>query len=324
VKLYYKECGAIERKLDLMESEILHQCSLCNGALLDVLDADCNIAQCRCCGYVFDNPRPTLQELIGFYSRPRKYDSWLDELVARDRLWQRRLSKLRPTKKNGSLLDVGTGIGQFLSLARGDYSEVYGTEVSSTAVEIARQRYGLELFHGTVDDLAKTGKVFDNISLFHVLEHVPDPKALLTTCHSLLNPGGVLVVAVPNEVASLRAVLRRILVKGNLKKPGDRGALGLPRIRLDGSIGEIHLSHFTPKVLRHLVSSTGFSILTSTLDPYYVRSGLARVRAELYYMFCLSLRGLFGINVYDAILVIARKKPSGGDEGQEARVPRRT
>src|SRR4029077_5425962 len=204
------------------------------------------------------------------------------------------------------------------------YSEVYGTEVSSTAVEIASQRYGLELFHGTVDDLAKTDIVFDNISLFHVLEHVPDPKALLRTCHSLLNPGGVLIVAVPNEVASLRAVLRRILVRGNLKKPGDRGMLGLPRIRLDGSIGEIHLSHFTPKVLRHLMNSTGFSILTSTLDPYYITSGLARVRSDLYYMFCLCLRGLFGINVYDAILVIARKEPGGGVETQGAGVPHRT
>src|SRR5262245_36830612 len=133
-----------------MEIELLHQCSLCDSPQLDVLDADCNIAQCRSCGFVFDNPRPTLRALIDFYSKPGKYDSWLVELEARERLWRRRLRKIRSTKKPGTLLDVGTGIGQFLSLARNDYSAVYGTEVSSTAVEIAREKYDLDLFHGTI------------------------------------------------------------------------------------------------------------------------------------------------------------------------------
>src|SRR4029077_6945356 len=167
-----------------MQSELLHQCNLCQSAQLDVLDPDCNIAQCRSCGFVFDNPRPTLETLIDFYSKPGKYDSWLAELDARDRLWKRRLAKLRSTRKPGSLLDIGTGIGQFLSVAQGEYSQVYGTEVSRTAIEVAREKYGLDLFQGTVEELAERGMVFDNITLFHVLEHVPDPKALLKTCRS--------------------------------------------------------------------------------------------------------------------------------------------
>src|SRR5690242_3913216 len=133
-----------------MESELLHQCNVCESGLLDVLDRDCNIAQCRSCGFVFDNPRPTLESLIDFYSKPGKYDSWLVELEARERLWKRRLNKLRPSRKPGSLLDIGTGIGQFLAVARREYSQVYGTEVSRTAVEVAREKYGLSLFQGTV------------------------------------------------------------------------------------------------------------------------------------------------------------------------------
>jgi len=290
-----------------MESELLHQCNLCDSAQLDVLDAECNIAQCRSCGYVFDNPRPTLQALIGFYSKPGKYDSWLEELGPRERLWKRRLSKLQSTKKPGSLLDVGTGIGQFLSLARNSYSEVHGTEVSSTAVEIAKQRYGLDLFRGTIDDLATQCKTFDNITLFHVLEHVPDPKSMLNTCHSLLSPGGCLVIAVPNEVASLRGLKRRLFSK--LRKPKNGGVLGLPRLTLNGSISEIHLSHFSPGVLARLLESTGFSVITSTLDPYYVRTGLRRLKADFYYYGCLVFRHLFGVNIYDTILMIARKNP---------------
>lgn len=290
-----------------MESELLHQCNLCDSAQLDVLDAECNIAQCRSCGYVFDNPRPTLQALIGFYSKPGKYDSWLEELGPRERLWKRRLSKLQSTKRPGSLLDVGTGIGQFLSLARNSYSEVHGTEVSSTAVEIAKQRYGLDLFRGTIDDLATQCKTFDNITLFHVLEHVPDPKSMLNTCHSLLSPGGCLVIAVPNEVASLRGLKRRLFSK--LRKPKNGGVLGLPRLTLNGSISEIHLSHFSPGVLARLLESTGFSVITSTLDPYYVRTGLRRLKADFYYYSCLVFRHLFGVNIYDTILMIARKNP---------------
>lgn len=288
-----------------MESELLHQCNLCGSELLDVLDADCNIARCRSCGFVFDNPRPTLNALIDFYSKPGKYDSWLVELQPRERLWRRRLRKIRSTKRPGTLLDVGTGIGQFLSLARNDYSEVHGTEVSSTAVEIAREKYGLNLFHGTVDDLPSQGRTFDNITLFHVLEHVPDPKAMLQTCHSLLKPGGCLVIAVPNEVASVRGFKRRLFSR--LRKQPGGGVMGLPRLTLDGSISEIHLSHFSPPVLARLLEATGFSVTVNTLDPYYVRTGPRRLKADFFYYSCLALRNIFGMNIYDTILVIAYK-----------------
>ncbi len=291
-----------------MQIELLHQCLICNSGMLDMLDPVCNIAQCQTCGYVFDNPRPTIEDLIDFYSKPGKYDSWLGEIDARNRLWRRRLNKLRSTRKPGSLLDVGTGIGQFLTLARGTYDQVYGTEVSSTAVEIAKEKYGLDLFQGVLEDLATQNKTFDNITLFHVLEHVPDPKALLETCHSLLNPDGRIVIAVPNEVTSLRALKRKLLSK--MAKSKSAGILGLPRITLDGSVDEIHLSHFTPPVLHRLLQSTGFSILVSTLDPYYVRTGLRRLKADLYYYFCVALLHLFRLNVYDAMLVIARKNPA--------------
>jgi 2-polyprenyl-3-methyl-5-hydroxy-6-metoxy-1,4-benzoquinol methylase len=289
-----------------METQLLQQCKICDSDSLGLLDAESNIARCRTCGYVFDNPQPTLQELISFYSLPGKYDSWLDELGPRDRLWKRRLKKLKSTRKPGSLLDVGTGIGQFLSLARTSYTEVYGTEVSATAVAIAKEKYGLDLFHGTIEELAHHDKAFDNITLFHVLEHVPDPKAMLETCYSLLADGGYMVVAVPNEVISLRALKRWVF--GKFKKPRGVGVLGLPRLTLDGSIHEIHLSHFTPSVLHRLLQTTGFSVVVDTLDPYYVRTGLRRVKADFYYFSCLLFRYLFGLNVYDAILVMARKE----------------
>jgi 2-polyprenyl-3-methyl-5-hydroxy-6-metoxy-1,4-benzoquinol methylase len=299
-----------------MENELLHQCNLCDSDQLDVLDAECNVAQCRRCGYVFDNPRPSLEELIRFYSQPGKYDSWLEESGARDGLWRRRLKVLRRTRKPGTLLDVGTGIGQFLWLARDSYSEVHGTEVSTTAIAIAKQKYGLDLFQGTIEDFAGQGRVFDNITLFHVLEHVPDPRAVIRACHSLLSPGGVVVIAVPNELNSLRARARRLLVRLRIKDPKGRGRLGLARIRLDGSIDEIHLSHFTPAVLQGFLKATGFTVVSSTLDPYQVRRGIHSLVSDIYYYICLGIQRLTRANLYDAILVIACKAGSRPAMGQ--------
>lgn len=291
-----------------MNTEVLQQCNVCRSKALDTVDPDCNIARCRACGYIFDNPRPTLDELFGFYSRPDQYDSWLQEVEERQRLWKRRLKALRPTRKTGSLLDVGTGIGQFLAVARDSYTEVYGTEVSNCAIQIAKHKYDLDLLPGTIDGLDMRGKLFDNITLFHVLEHVPDPRSTLTRCHSLLAAQGVLVIAVPNEITSLRAYLRKMLVTIGAKQQGRVGKFGVPRISLEKDSDEVHLSHFTPKVLRRLLQTVGFSIMEETLDPYYVATGVPKLKADIYYHGCLTFRNLFNVNVYDSMLVIARKQ----------------
>lgn len=288
-----------------MKTEVLQRCNICEGTKLETVDAACNIARCQTCGYVFDSPRPIIEELITFYSRPTQYDSWLAEIETRDQLWKRRLGKLRSTKKAGSLLDVGTGIGQFLTLARDFYTPVAGTEVSSVAVQIAKEKYNLELCHGTIE--AVDGQVFDNITLFHVLEHVPDPKSLLKRCHCLLSQDGILVIAVPNEVTSLRGYLKRMLARTGIRKQQQMGKFGIPGISLEAHSVEVHLSHFTPNVLHRLLRATGFCIVESTLDPYYVATGVAKLRADIYYYTCLAFHHIFKVNLYDTMLVIARK-----------------
>jgi SAM-dependent methyltransferase len=295
-----------------MNTEVIEKCNVCDSAALDMVDPECNIARCGACGYIFDNPRPTQEELIRFYSRPTQYDSWLTELEERNRIWKGRMDKLQSTKKVGSILDIGAGIGQFLAVARGSYTELYGTEVSSKAIEIAKGKYDLDLFRGTIEDLP-AAKDFDNITLFHVLEHVPDPRLTLEKCHSLLSERGILVIAVPNEVASLRNFVKGILVRAGIIKPYRLGKFGLPRISLGPESGEVHLSHFTPNVLRGLLRKVGFSIIQESLDPCYLVKGIPRLKAELYYYFCLAFLRVFKINIYDTMLVIARKASVNGD-----------
>jgi 2-polyprenyl-3-methyl-5-hydroxy-6-metoxy-1,4-benzoquinol methylase len=288
--------------------EVLDACPLCEASLLGVLDSAANLCECKRCGYVFNNPRPTLGALIAFYSQPDKYDPWLAEEPARDALWMRRLRLLQPIAKPGSLLDVGAGIGQFLAIARPYFSEVCGTEVSESAIRIAQQKYNLRLLAGEIQSIEFGNKKFDNITIFHVLEHVPNPKKLIERCASLLVDGGTLTVAVPNDLYSLRG--KRLLRTLAARRFGRFARVGLPKIVLDGSLAEIHLSHFTPQVLRRLLEQSGLSVVDCTLDPYYVAVGFAERCAAGFCLCCRILNRIFRINVYDTMLLVARKAPS--------------
>jgi len=290
-----------------MNLETLNVCPLCGTEHIRTVDPVSNICECEPCGYVFDNPRPTIEKLVAFYSQPAKYDTWLSQEQARDQLWKRRLKQVLSVGRPGSLLDVGAGIGQFLNLARPHFSSVSGTEVSESAIEIARKKYGLELMRGEINAVDFGTTQFDNITVFHVLEHVPNPRLVIERCAALLPAGGVLVIAVPNDVQSLRVRTKRFLRTIGVPKFRKTGTLGLPRVVLDGSISEIHLSHFTAVALKRLVEKFGFSVVRNTLDPYYVASGIGKWKQGGYYECCRAVKFVLRMNLYDTILLVARK-----------------
>ncbi len=289
------------------ELETLDLCDLCGSDQINTVDIENRICACPRCGYIFDNPRPTSREIAAFYSVPAKYNHWLSAESARDRMWKRRLRKMEHTRKPGSLLDVGTGIGQFLHHAKPYYSQVCGTEVSDSAIRIAKEKYDLIVVQGNLETVQLDEGAFDNITLFHVLEHVPSPKNLIERCRALLSAGGVLVVAVPNDVRSLTSKINLLLKKVGAKRFRHAGKLGLPRITLDGTIHEIHLSHFTPDVLQRFLEASGFSVVENTLDPQYADHGLKEIIWRLYYSVGSALRFLLGINVYETIWIVAKR-----------------
>ncbi len=295
--------------------EHLTSCLLCGSKKLNVQDAASNIMRCVDCGYVFDNPRPTPEEIANYYSRPSKYDGWLMAGTERELLWQRRLKKLLRHGAGGSLLDIGTGIGQFLNLARPCFSEVAGTEVSASAALIARERYGLEIVNDALERIDFGERQFDTITLFHVLEHVHDPASVVARCHALLREGGVLLIAVPNELQSFRQKVRGILHRLGLLKSRFHGTLGIAPIVLDGSLDEIHLSHFTPSVLAGLVQRQGFTVRENGLDPYFVSKGCVSMCQAAYYGVMNVIWRLTGRNHYDTIWLLAQKQATRQLEG---------
>jgi 2-polyprenyl-3-methyl-5-hydroxy-6-metoxy-1,4-benzoquinol methylase len=220
-------------------------------------------------------------------------------------LWKRRLKKLLQSGAKGRLLDIGAGYGQFLHHAQSIFSEATGTEVSESAVAIAKEKYGLSLLAGQIEELELPPQSFDTITLFHVLEHVPVPGMLVSRCHALLRTQGILVIAVPNDILAWTSTIKKIGKKLGLSAfQKFSPKLGISRA---GASREIHLSHFTPAVLRQLLESSGLRIIEEALDPFYVSSGLRLFLDSSYYALHRLLHATLKINRYDTIWMVARK-----------------
>jgi SAM-dependent methyltransferase len=84
---------------------------------------------------------------------------------------------------------------------------VQGVEVSPTALEQARARFGARVFAGDVQEANLPEGTFDVITLFSTVEHLAEPVAVLRECRRLLREGGVVVIKTPNFSSLNRRLL---------------------------------------------------------------------------------------------------------------------
>jgi SAM-dependent methyltransferase len=101
----------------------------------------------------------------------------------------------------GRLLDVGCGGGLFLGMMRERGYAVVGLDFSREAAAIAWKRQQAPAVCGDLAHAPLRAGSFAGITMFHVLEHVPDPRAYLAAARELLAPDGRLVVQVPNAAS---------------------------------------------------------------------------------------------------------------------------
>lgn len=100
--------------------------------------------------------------------------------------------------RGGRLLDIGCGSGDWLRLMKARGWCVEGVDLDEAAVANANSR-GLSVQCGTVHDLNCPDAHFDAVTLNQVIEHVPDPVAVLAECRRILKPGGHLILYTPNS-----------------------------------------------------------------------------------------------------------------------------
>ncbi len=112
----------------------------------------------------------------------------------------------RPFRRRGRLLDVGCGGGDTLRAWVGQQDHCIGLETDPRAAAVARERLGLDVRCGRLEDQGFPAASFDVITLSHVLEHVPRPRDVLARCAELLRPDGELLVWVPNFASPLRGL----------------------------------------------------------------------------------------------------------------------
>jgi 2-polyprenyl-3-methyl-5-hydroxy-6-metoxy-1,4-benzoquinol methylase len=270
-------------------SETLVACDLCGGKDFAIRDAATRVMQCRRCGYRFTNPRPSQAEIAAAYSAPAQYDGWLAQDAGREIMWSRRWALVKQFAKGKRLLDVGAGIGTFLAHAHADGWDVTGTEISRSAIGIARERYGIALIEGQLEDIPTAGQ-FDLVTMWHVLEHLPSPSHAVTQCRDLLKTGGLMVVAVPND-SDARWRFQRL-----------KNGKYMPYEELEPG-KEIHLSHFTVRVLKRTLESRGFRVERATVDDHYPERSPRRDRLVATYRTVMAGTGM---NLGVATLVLAR------------------
>lgn len=147
------------------------------------------------------------------------------------------------------LLDVGCNTGSFgAGLKASRAIEVWGLEPNADAAVLAGQALD-RVLHCAFDAQANLpAQHFDVISFNDVLEHFADPWAALHLAKSLLRPGGVVVVSVPNLLNKQN--LAHMLVERDF------------RYEADGIRDRTHLRFFTQKSLRRTFEESGFQVLT--------------------------------------------------------------
>ena len=145
----------------------------------------------------------------------------------------------------GKLLDVGCAAGFFLDRARLAGWEVTGIEVSRDTAEIARERYGLEVQTGRLESAVLEAGSFDCVTMWDVIEHVPDPAGSLARARDLLVAGGLLAIVTPN--------IEGLYPRASL--PLGRRVGWWPHAGLPG-----HLFQFGEGPLRRMLEAHGFAV----------------------------------------------------------------
>jgi cyclopropane fatty-acyl-phospholipid synthase-like methyltransferase len=201
------------------------------------------IERCNGCGMGVTSPFPTGEDLAKanaeVYQLEKRVQTYLSRQEYFEKRYERHVSQIKLYKKSGQLLDIGCNIGLFLKVAAQNGFHATGVELNEECARYGRQFFDLTIFSEHLEKIGFQNDKFDIVTLFDVLEHIPDIKSFISEVRRILKPDGLLVVQSPN-IGSLMAKLTKS--KWAWLCPPD------------------HLYHFTPDTMSCFLTAQGFTI----------------------------------------------------------------
>jgi 2-polyprenyl-3-methyl-5-hydroxy-6-metoxy-1,4-benzoquinol methylase len=233
--------------------EMKSECTYCKSdnssfkySTIDIFENKFNIHQCNECNAFFLAPNPIQEQLAEAYSesyygeKEEKFEGIFEK--AMDFFRKKRAVLLTKKLSNGaSVLDIGCGNGRFLSslLNYGDF-KLFGVELEGNSAKRAARIKEINLKVGTIEENDFPDSNFDAVTMFHVFEHLIEPKQTLEIISEILKKDGLFVVSFPNIVSW----------QSNFFK-GKWLHLDPPR----------HLFFFSPKDFKNLMIKMGFELV---------------------------------------------------------------
>jgi 2-polyprenyl-3-methyl-5-hydroxy-6-metoxy-1,4-benzoquinol methylase len=258
------------------------------------------VLKCRACGHVYSS-----------YEQDQHYDDYFGERVPSGEQfwWDKAHAKMYAdfcdrfiVGKAGSLLDVGCGLGFFVKTVSSFPAwQVFGCDTSKGAVEFARRELGLDnVYWGPAEECGFREDYFDIVTLWDVIEHVPDPDPLLSFLSKVLREDGFLFIHTPNIRIQLPKARMIRLIKG--MNP-----------HLHYLEAKDHINIYSMHTIKRVLRRNGYSNIQFThLHPIQSLSGsrnplLALMKNALFY----SSKVLFSVSAgklnFDNLFVTARK-----------------
>ena len=284
-------------------------CGLCGSAERDLKFREglFSVVTCQHCGLTYVTPRLTESSFLaevydeGYWrsqaAKARGYTDYRADQPLYLKTYRRRLRVIRRHFGGpGRVLDVGCAAGYFLCVMQDEGWRVTGLEPSDAIRSTAEALVGKENVHaGLLGQVALEPASFELVTMWDVVEHIPDPVAALQEVRRLLAPGGRLVIETQNI---------------------DSGAARVLGKRWQHYKHAEHLFHFNKRTIAEVLRRAGFEVLENRpwLGGKYVSMGFIAERAGRFHPVVSALLSplklLRGVSVYvnllDEMIVVAR------------------
>jgi 2-polyprenyl-3-methyl-5-hydroxy-6-metoxy-1,4-benzoquinol methylase len=295
---------------DTAERRKVTVCNLCNGASHKPFcpENKRGLVQCENCGLVFVAEQPDAQELYALYgetyfqneeSGEVGYTNYIADEANIRQTANKRFGHIEKFVEKGRMIDVGCAMGFFVDEAAKRGWQVEALDISQFATEYVQKNFGHKAHNGSLLALDLPSGAYDLVTMWDVIEHVPDPQGYLERVAELLRAGGVVELATP-DVGSLPAQMT------------GKQWIGY-------KLSDEHVYYFSVKTLSAMLEKAGFEVLHVrhvgkfvTLRLFLDRLGfyvplLAKPLQWLEKTFKLSSRSFY-VNPFDIVAITAKKR----------------